>query len=160
MIELLYWQLSMCIYVYGGHKVNSRKMSMNLNFCTCSYTCTKPVYHKQTRHETTKIYTCSRKDILGHVNGFQDNSRSIILLIGPVTPSQYPLTNIFALCAVYIKVTKMYEDVLKEKENLGVKLAQGEEEKKKLFRENELLGRKVSENAKVKHFVSYQSEYW
>ena len=43
----------------------------------------------------------------------------------------------------------MYEDVLKEKENLGVKLAQGEEEKKKLFRENELLGRKVSENAKV-----------
>ena len=48
----------------------------------------------------------------------------------------------------------MYEDVLKEKENLGVKLAQGEEEKKKLFRENELLGRKVSENAKVKHFVS------
>ena len=42
----------------------------------------------------------------------------------------------------------MYEDVLKEKENLGVKLAQGEEEKKKLFRENELLGRKVSENAK------------
>lgn len=54
----------------------------------------------------------------------------------------------------------MYEDVLKEKENLAVKLAQGEEEKKKLFRENELLGRKVSENAKVKHFVSYQSEYW
>lgn len=46
------------------------------------------------------------------------------------------------------QVTKMYEDVLKEKENLGVKLAQGEEEKKKLFRENELLGRKVSENAK------------
>ena len=61
MIELLYWQLSMCIYVYGGHKVNSRKMSMNLNFCTCSCTCfvkfTKPVYHKQTRHETTKICT-------------------------------------------------------------------------------------------------------
>lgn len=94
MIELLYWQLSMCIYVYGGHKVNSRKMSMNLNFCTCSYTCfvkfTKPVYHKQTRHETTKICTCSRKDILDHVNSFQDNSRSIIFLIGPVTPSQYP----------------------------------------------------------------------
>lgn len=94
MIELLYWQLSMCIYVYGGHKVNSRKMSMNLNFCTGSYTCfvkfTKPVYHKQTRHETTKICTCSRKDILGHVNSFQDNSRSIIFLIGPVTPSQYP----------------------------------------------------------------------
>ena len=94
MIELLYWQLSMCIYVYGGHKVNSRKMSMNLNFCTCSYTCfvkfTKPVYHKQTRHETIKICTCSCKDILGHVNSFQDNSRSIIFLIGLVTPSQYP----------------------------------------------------------------------
>lgn len=94
MIELLYWQLSMCIYVYGGHKVNSRKMSMNLNFCTCSCTCfvkfTKPVYHKQTRHETTKICTCCRKDILGHVNSFQDNSRSIIFLIGLVTPSQYP----------------------------------------------------------------------
>lgn len=94
MIELLYWQLSMCIYVYGGHKVNSRKMSMNLNFCTCSYTCfvkfTKPVYHTQTRHETTKICTCCRKDTLGHVNSFQDNSRSIIFLIGPVTPSQYP----------------------------------------------------------------------
>lgn len=54
----------------------------------------------------------------------------------------------------------MYEDVLKEKENLGAKVAQGEEEKKRLFRENELLGRKVSENAKVKHFVSYQSECW
>lgn len=94
MIELLYWQLSMCIYVYGGHKVNSRKMSMNLNFCTCSYTYfvkfTKPVYHKQTRHETIKICTCSCKDIPGHVNSFQDNSRSIIFLIGLVTPSQYP----------------------------------------------------------------------
>ena len=43
----------------------------------------------------------------------------------------------------------MYEDVLKEKENLGIKLVQGEEEKKKMARENELLGKKVSENARV-----------
>ena len=49
----------------------------------------------------------------------------------------------------YFKVTKMYEDVLKEKENLGIKLIQGEEEKKKLARENELLGRKVAENGRV-----------
>lgn len=47
------------------------------------------------------------------------------------------------------KVTKMYEDVLKEKENLGIKLVQGEEEKKKMARENELLGKKVSENGRV-----------
>ncbi|KAL9983864.1 hypothetical protein ACROYT_G006107 [Oculina patagonica] len=46
------------------------------------------------------------------------------------------------------QVTKMYEDVLKEKENLGIKLVQGEEEKKKMARENELLGKKVSENAR------------
>lgn len=46
------------------------------------------------------------------------------------------------------QVTKMYEDVLKEKENLGIKLIQGEEEKKKLARENELLGRKVAENGR------------
>ena len=43
----------------------------------------------------------------------------------------------------------MYEDVLKEKENLGIKLVQGEEEKRKMARENELLGKKVSENARV-----------
>ena len=43
----------------------------------------------------------------------------------------------------------MYEDVLKEKENLGIKLVQGEEEKKKMARENELLGKKVSENGRV-----------
>ena len=49
----------------------------------------------------------------------------------------------------FLKVTKMYEDVLKEKENLGIKLVQGEEEKKKMARENELLGKKVSENARV-----------
>ena len=47
------------------------------------------------------------------------------------------------------KVTKMYEDVLKEKENMGIKSIQGEEEKKKMARENELLARKVSENTKV-----------
>jgi len=84
----------MCIYVYGEHKVNARKMGMNLDFYTCSYTCliifTKPVYHKQTGHETTKICTCYRKDKLGHVNSFQHDSRSIILLIGPVNSSQYP----------------------------------------------------------------------
>ena len=43
----------------------------------------------------------------------------------------------------------MYEDVLKDKDNMGTKLIQGEEEKKKLARENELLARKVSENTKV-----------
>ena len=43
----------------------------------------------------------------------------------------------------------MYEDVLKEKENLGIKLVQGEEEKKKMARENELLGKKLSENGRV-----------
>lgn len=43
----------------------------------------------------------------------------------------------------------MYEDVLKEKENLGIKLLQGEEEKKKMARENELLGKKLSENGRV-----------
>lgn len=43
----------------------------------------------------------------------------------------------------------MYEDVLKEKENLGIKLVQGEEEKRKMARENELLGKKVSENGRV-----------
>lgn len=46
------------------------------------------------------------------------------------------------------QVTKMYEDVLKEKENMGIKSIQGEEEKKKMARENELLARKVSENTK------------
>ena len=56
----------------------------------------------------------------------------------------------------YFKVTKMYEDVLKEKENLGIKIIQGEEEKKKMTRENELLGRKVSENAKVYMSCYYQ----
>ena len=50
----------------------------------------------------------------------------------------------------------MYEDVLKEKENLGIKIIQGEEEKKKTARENELLGRKVSENAKVYMSCYYQ----
>lgn len=53
------------------------------------------------------------------------------------------------------KVTKMYEDVLKEKENLGIKLVQGEEEKKKMARENELLGKKVSENARVCTCIYY-----
>ena len=96
----------MCIYVYGDHKVNACKMGMNFNFCTCSYTClvifTKPVYHKQLRHETTKMCTCYHKDILAHVNGFQHNSRSIILLIGPVTPSQYPpFQYIFIVCCLY-----------------------------------------------------------
>lgn len=43
----------------------------------------------------------------------------------------------------------MYEDVLKEKENLGIKLVQGEEEKNKMARENEILGKKVSENGRV-----------
>lgn len=43
----------------------------------------------------------------------------------------------------------MYEDVLKEKENLGIKLVQGEEEKKKMARENELLVKKVAENGRV-----------
>lgn len=43
----------------------------------------------------------------------------------------------------------MYEDVLKEKENLGIKLVQGEEEKNKMAREHELLGKKVSENGRV-----------
>lgn len=43
----------------------------------------------------------------------------------------------------------MYEDVFKEKENFGIKLVQGEEEKKKMVRENELLGKKVLENGWV-----------
>ena len=43
----------------------------------------------------------------------------------------------------------MYDDMLKEKENLGIKLVQGEEEKKKMARENELLVRKISENGRV-----------
>lgn len=43
----------------------------------------------------------------------------------------------------------MYEDVFKEKENFGIKLVQGEEEKKKMVRENELLGKKVLENGRV-----------
>lgn len=46
------------------------------------------------------------------------------------------------------QVTKMYDDMLKEKENLGIKLVQGEEEKKKMTRENELLVRKISENGR------------
>ncbi|XP_067035923.1 coiled-coil domain-containing protein 186-like isoform X1 [Acropora muricata] len=46
------------------------------------------------------------------------------------------------------QVTKMYDDMLKEKENLGIKLVQGEEEKKKTTRENELLVRKISENGR------------
>lgn len=46
------------------------------------------------------------------------------------------------------QVTKMYDDMLKEKENLGIKLVQGEEEKKKMARENELLVRKISENGR------------
>lgn len=46
------------------------------------------------------------------------------------------------------QVTKMYDDMLKEKENLGIKLIQGEEEKKKMTRENELLVRKISENGR------------
>ena len=46
----------------------------------------------------------------------------------------------------------MYEDVIKEKENLGIKLVQGEEEKKKMARENELLVKKVSENGRVSMF--------
>ena len=43
----------------------------------------------------------------------------------------------------------MYEDMLKGKENLGIKLVQGEEEKKKMARENEMLIKKVGENGKV-----------
>ncbi|XP_074613266.1 coiled-coil domain-containing protein 186-like [Acropora palmata] len=46
------------------------------------------------------------------------------------------------------QVTKMYDDMLKEKENLGIKLVQGEEEKKKMARESELLVRKISENGR------------
>lgn len=46
------------------------------------------------------------------------------------------------------QVTKMYDDMLKEKENLGIKFVQGEEEKKKMTRENELLVRKISENGR------------
>ena len=46
----------------------------------------------------------------------------------------------------------MYDDMLKEKENLGIKLVQGEEEKKKMTRENELLVRKISENGRVRSF--------
>ena len=46
----------------------------------------------------------------------------------------------------------MYDDMLKEKENLGIKLVQGEEEKKKMTRENELLVRKISENGRVCSF--------
>lgn len=46
------------------------------------------------------------------------------------------------------QVTKMYDDMLKEKESLGIKLVQGEEEKKKMTRENELLVRKISENGR------------
>lgn len=46
------------------------------------------------------------------------------------------------------QVTKMYEDMLKGKENLGIKLVQGEEEKKKMARENEMLIKKVGENGK------------
>lgn len=46
----------------------------------------------------------------------------------------------------------MYDDMLKEKENLGIKLVQGEEEKKKMARENELLVRKISENGRVCNF--------
>lgn len=46
------------------------------------------------------------------------------------------------------QVTKMYDDMLKEKENLGIRLVQGEEEKKKMTRENELLVRKISENGR------------
>ena len=43
----------------------------------------------------------------------------------------------------------MYDDVLKEKENVVIKVAQAEEEKKRVTRENDLLGKKVSENARV-----------
>ena len=43
----------------------------------------------------------------------------------------------------------MYEDMLKEKENLGIKLVHGEEEKKKLTKENELLAKKIAENGRV-----------
>ena len=48
-----------------------------------------------------------------------------------------------------LKVKKMYEDMLKEKENLGIKLVHGEEEKKKLTKENELLAKKIAENGRV-----------
>lgn len=43
----------------------------------------------------------------------------------------------------------MYDDMLKEKENLGIKLVQGEEEKKKMARENELLVKIIGENGRV-----------
>lgn len=39
--------------------------------------------------------------------------------------------------------------MLKEKENLGIKLVHGEEEKKKLTKENELLAKKIAENGRV-----------
>ena len=56
------------------------------------------------------------------------------------------------IVTLYTQVTKMYDDMLKEKENLGIKLVQGEEEKKKMTRENELLVRKISENGRVCSF--------
>ena len=43
----------------------------------------------------------------------------------------------------------MYEEALKEKENLIAKLIQAEEEKKKLVKSIDSLNQKVGENAKV-----------
>lgn len=49
-----------------------------------------------------------------------------------------------------LKVTKMYEEALKDKENAVTKMTQFEDEKKKLFVEKELLNGKILENSKVK----------
>ena len=43
----------------------------------------------------------------------------------------------------------MYDDILKEKENLSIKLVQAEEERKRLVKDNDLLDRKMNDNAKV-----------
>ena len=43
----------------------------------------------------------------------------------------------------------MYDDVLKEKESLVIKVAQGEEERKQLLNNNDSLERKMNEHTQV-----------